>query len=332
MSGGVINTRIVMAAAEGIVMKLNKKHLIQFGGHIDITPGYAQSLLRRMDFVKRKGTKGTKTLPKDYECIKKAYVDRYTAAVTEHSIPDELVINIDQTGCSLVPGGGWTLEQSGVKQVTVIGLEDKRQITALLAITKAGDTLPPQLIYTGKTDRSLPKHVIFPAGWDITCNASHWSTEETMLRYVDTVLKPYIQYVRNRLEKPDQKALLILDVFAAHRVATVMRKVEDAGFVLLYVPAACTDKLQPLDLLINKPFKEALKGAFHKWYSNEVVSQMSAMEDEGGEANMSAVRVDLRLSVIKPMHAQWLIEAHKAISQKGALIKESFVKAGLIMP
>ena len=49
---GVINAQIVMT--------LNKKLLLQYGRSVDINIGYAQSLLRHMNFVKRKGTKGTK--------------------------------------------------------------------------------------------------------------------------------------------------------------------------------------------------------------------------------------------------------------------------------
>ena len=33
------------------------------------------------------------------------------------------------------------------------------------------------------------------------------------------------------------------------------------------VPGNCTDRLQPLDLSINKPVKDHLKSCFHKWYA-----------------------------------------------------------------
>ena len=224
-----------------------------------------------------------------------------------------------------MPWGEWTLVQCGASQVPITGLEDKRQITTLLAATKAGDTLPPQLIYTGKTDRCLPKNVDFPTGLDVTCNPSHRADNAQVCGHSAMRKKSE----KKLLDNPDQKALLILA--AAHRVDTVMQKLQNAGFVLLYIPAACTDKLQPLDLLVNncKTFKDALKGEFHSWYSNEVVAQISSLENEGGEANISAVRVDLRLSVIKPKHVGWLIEAHKIISEKISLIKESFNKVGL---
>ncbi|CAC5368608.1 unnamed protein product [Mytilus coruscus] len=53
INGGVINARIVMAAAEAIVTKFARHRLERYGGHITITNSFAKSLLRRMGFVKR---------------------------------------------------------------------------------------------------------------------------------------------------------------------------------------------------------------------------------------------------------------------------------------
>jgi hypothetical protein len=55
----------------------------------------------------------------------------------------------------------------GAKQVEIIGIEDKRQITALLSCTMSGDLLPPQLLYQGKTQNCHPK-VDFPEEWDFS--------------------------------------------------------------------------------------------------------------------------------------------------------------------
>ncbi|KAH3738073.1 hypothetical protein DPMN_044683 [Dreissena polymorpha] len=56
VQGGVVNVRTVTAAAEGIVLKNDRKKLQRFGGHITIEKSLARSVLRRMGFVKRKGT------------------------------------------------------------------------------------------------------------------------------------------------------------------------------------------------------------------------------------------------------------------------------------
>ena len=45
-------------------------------------------------------------------------------------------------------------------------MNDKRQFTVGLSITKTGHYLPPKLIYAGKTSKYLPK-IDFPSGWHV---------------------------------------------------------------------------------------------------------------------------------------------------------------------
>lgn len=99
------------------------------------------------------GTTSVKQIHTDFDEIKKKYVEKVSNVVTKFQIPDSLIINWDQTGCHLIPGGDWTIDQRGAQQVSITGLDDNRQITLLLAINKSGSLLSPQLIYAGKSDR-----------------------------------------------------------------------------------------------------------------------------------------------------------------------------------
>ena len=74
-----------------------------------------------------------------------------------------MVLNFDQTGTKMVPVSDWTLEVQGSKQIDMIGLEDKREITVLPAISLTGELPSPQVIYAGKTPRCHP-HVNIPLG------------------------------------------------------------------------------------------------------------------------------------------------------------------------
>ena len=42
------------------------------------------------------------------------------------------------------------------------------------------------------------------------------------------------------------------------------------------MPANCTDKLQPLDLSVNKHFKDEMKKRFQEWYEEEVQKQLTS--------------------------------------------------------
>ena len=55
--------------------------------------------------------------------------------VVMDEIPEELIINFDQTALKYVPATPWTMEEQGTKRIEVIGKGDKRQITAVFGGT-----------------------------------------------------------------------------------------------------------------------------------------------------------------------------------------------------
>lgn len=75
------------------------------------------------------------------------------------------------------------MHRQGAKSIPISGLNDKREITVLQAVTLADEYLPPQIVVKGKTKRC---HLVieFPSEWDIWHSENHWINERTMLRYV----------------------------------------------------------------------------------------------------------------------------------------------------
>ena len=59
------------------------------------------------------------------------------------------------------------MEAKGSKRVEAVGLNDKRQITAVFCAALSGQLLPLQLIYQGKTAACLPRFA-FPSEWNVT--------------------------------------------------------------------------------------------------------------------------------------------------------------------
>ena len=184
--GGVINTAITMAAATAIVRKADRNLLAENGGPITITSNWAKSLLYRMNFVKRRGSSTAKMTVTNFEAVKEQFVLDVNAVVEMEDIPPELVFNWDQTGISVVPGSLWKMEAKGSKRVEIVGISDKRQITAVFCGAMTGEFLPPQLIYQGKTSACLPRYS-FPDDWHVTCTPNHWSNEDKMKEYIEPV-------------------------------------------------------------------------------------------------------------------------------------------------
>ena len=71
---------------------------------------------------------------------------------------------------------------------------------------------------------------------------------------------------------------------------------------------------------VNGDFKQMMKASFSRWYVDEVRVAM----DEG--KSVSDIKVDLRASVIKPLHANWVISAISTLSDKKETLKKPFEK------
>ena len=100
-------------------------------------------------------------------------------------------------------------------------------------------------------------------------------------------------------------------MFAAHRTDSLLEKLKSHNIQPLFVPAACTDKLQPLDVAVNYDYKDVLKGEFHEWYSTQVLKSLNDDDDTG-----IAAQVDLKTSTLKPLHPNWVINTHNRMSQR----------------
>jgi prophage DNA circulation protein len=124
---------------------------------------------------------------------------RVAYLVKAYNIHRSLVVSADQTGIHLVPtGGSRTYEKKGVRDVAVTGKDDKRQITAVVSSAADGGVLPLQLIFTGKTRRSVSagaaaRDAVKLVRWDLTYSANHWSNLETTKQWVKNVPAPHVE-------------------------------------------------------------------------------------------------------------------------------------------
>ena len=180
----------------------------------------------------------------------------------------------------------------------------------------AGDFLPVQLVYQGKTSRCLPK-INFPEGWHITYSASHWSTEQTMKDYIQKIIFPYIEGKRQDLRLADNHpALLLFDNFKAQCTQKLLTMLDNNFVDVILIPPNCTDRLQPSDISMNKPAKDYLRGEFKSWYAKQVCRQFK------GECEKAPI--DLHLSVVKPIGAEWMKNLYSYIKSKPHIVHNGF--------
>lgn len=154
---------------------------------------------------------------------------------------------------------------------------------------------------------------------------THWSTSETMMEYVKNIIIPYVEHTRDTRDLPlRQTALVILDVFKAHRVDSVLDALHGANIRTIFVPACCTGELQPLDLSGNKEFKEAIKDCFIEFYADKV---SAAMRDG---KHPDDINIDLKMTAMKPLHARWMLHSFDKIKCQNELFTKGWDKAGIL--
>lgn len=309
--GGVINSAIVKSCAIGIVMKTDMRLLKSNGGHIDITKNWALSFLDRLGFVKRRASTKAKVSVEHFHELKAQFLFDINVIVEMAGIPPDLVINWDHTGLNYVPVSSWTMAPEGATRVEITGVDDKRQITAVFAGTLSGSFLP-QIIYKGKTQKCLPT-VLFPDSWHITYTPNHWANEKTTEDYIEKILLPYV--TKKQKDLGIKSAIVIFDRFKGQCTPQILQLLDRNNIYIAIVPGNCTDRLQPLDISVNKSVKEYLRGKFQTWYVEQMI--------EGTET------VDLKMSVMKPLGAKWLMEMYDHMLMKPEIIINGFKGAGI---
>ena len=92
----------------------------------------------------------TATLPIDPAILSEVKLDfqrKIQIAQRTHNIPEDLIINFDQTPLAYKCGSNRTMEFQGSKSVPIVGKGKKEQITGTFTVTKTGKFLPMQFSY-----------------------------------------------------------------------------------------------------------------------------------------------------------------------------------------
>ena len=241
-----------------------------------------------------------------------------------HQIPDGLIINFDQTPLSCACSPNHTIHFKGGKSVPLVGKEKSKQITGTFSCTKSGIFLPMQLIYRGKTNCCHPTGTEFLEGFNITHAKNHWSNEDKIIEHLESIIFPFAKSKRAELDlEEEQKCMLIFDVFKAQCTQRVFDLIDENHCVTVFVPANLTHLFQPLDLAINGVAKSFLKSKFSEWYSKEIAKALDKGQD------IHEVKVDTTLTVMKSIHAQWIIGLYDRLRNDVELTKKSFKEAGI---
>ncbi|GBB89805.1 hypothetical protein RclHR1_16600001 [Rhizophagus clarus] len=177
---------------------------------------------------------------------------------------------MDKTHVWFDMAGNFTIDQTGERTIHICGTRnEKNRFTVVLTCAADGTKFPPICIFKGK---KLPHNErdLIPSGIIVWFQQNGWMDSNLMMDYVD-----YINESRTDSESKFPM-IIVYDSFKEHLEESVKKKFHENGIDLAVIPGGLTSICQPLDVAINKPFKDNLHKEWHLWMANGDASETSA--------------------------------------------------------
>ena len=113
-----------------------------------------------------------------------------------------------------------------------------------------------------------------------------------------------------------------MDNFKGQCISEFLKLLDVNNINVILIPRNCTNRLQPLDLSVNKAAKEFLWRKFHEWYAKQVCLQL--------QQNGKQSPIDLILNIVKSLGAQWMVQLYDYLKGKPDTIRNGSKEAGLL--
>ena len=325
VAGASINIHVVSGVLNGLI-RANPE---RFGKYMEfkVTRSWARSLYQRMKFSCHAVTTSRPVITRSlWVEVRSQFLYEITDKVLKHNIPDELIINVDQTLSKFVVTDIITMAAKEEKHISDAGATDKTAITVTLSESPDGHITIPAYLYW-ENPKISTKHY-FSDGFCLAYNQKYWSNETETICLIEDFLVLKIEKVKEeQFLPPSQKSLLLWDAFKAQSTPKVMDILSSYGIESVMVPRNMTHFLQLLDLTTNASFKKYEKLAFSEYFTFCIMEALKIDPDR----DVTSIEVDLRLSTLKPRHAKVMTDLyHHLQSHMGKeIIKAGWKAAGI---
>ena len=219
--------------------------------------------------------------------------------LNQPDIHQQFIINMDETPVPFSMASKRTLTQQGDRTVGIrrTGCSTTRA-TAALTVCSDGSKLKPFVIFKGKPGGRISRNELptFPNQDRIayTVQENAWMDGSCMLQWIDNILVPHLQ-----CRPAATEVILLLDDLTSHTSDQTKDRLAQLGISLYIIPGGCTGNVQPLDVGINKPFKDRLRRKWWQWVveggANRSVFQNPGRAEVGNwiEQSWSAIPVNI---------------------------------------
>lgn len=218
--------------------------------------GWCEKFMKRQCLSLRRRTTICQKLPSDYEDKLVQYQRHVIQLRLKKRYHLSQIGNADETAVFFDMPRNYTVSEKGQKQVTVktTGYE-KLRVTVMLSATADGNKLPPYVILNRKT---VPKET-FCDGVIVRAQQNAWMTSELMQDWLGCV------WERRPGGLLKRDSMLVMDAFRGHLSDNIKTRLANGKCDLVVIPGGMTSQLQPLDVGVNKAFKDRIRAQYNQW-------------------------------------------------------------------
>ena len=232
--------------------------------------GWLSKFLARNEIVKRKKTHQTQTV---VEKLTKEMVNYLqTLQALKDSGEDLIYVNFDEVPIFFDLSADYTYNIKGQKDITSLSHSNsKTRATVTLGVASNGDVLPPLLTfiykYASKGTRTFPKKYEIlknrTTPYMVRFTESGFNKDDVIIDYIDKIILGW----KRKVEKD---IVLLMDQAKCHLSEKVLSHLDKLRITYLVIPSGGTYLFQPLDVGLNKPFKDRLRKLYLSWLEKEV--------------------------------------------------------------
>jgi len=147
-----------------------------------------------------------------------------------------------------------------------------------------------------------------------------------MFSWLENVLVSYFK--KQEHQKNDGKCILVLDGWRVQMQPAFRSYVDlhHPWLILKFLPPNCTSAMQPMDVGVQKPLKDAMRQVFSVY-----LSEVSRLQLAAGVPRAD-IRVDCRLSVMKAVMCDVVKAAYMRLAEDRQLVIKAWAQLGESVP
>ena len=221
--------------------------------------------LKRNMLTFRSGTHVGQKLPEPYPELIRRFTKFNEDLRWDNSFELSQIANMDETPLFMNIPNTKTIAKIGSKEVNIKTHGQERiHVTTILWIVTDCTKLPPMLVFKSQKDcrveRRLHKNSLVKEKKIFSyCQPKAWNNMKIMKKWIDEVWRKYSHFVLKK------DMMLVMDDALMHKIDIVKDKIKECKTKISMIPGGLTRYLQPLDVSINKPFKDELKKRYTRY-------------------------------------------------------------------